>query len=209
MTGFASLLRSRTAEAHARAERTGVVAEVLAGTVTRPRYALWLRNLLPAYRELEHAAARHAARPGFGWMADPELQRAGPIAADLDALALAGEIPLLPPLLPSGQAYARRVKAAGEGAGDRLLAHAYTRYLGDLSGGQVIRRHLLRRFGPDFPASFTEFPGIPRPGTFVAGLRVALDEAGRHVADPEQVLEEAVVAFELNISLSEAVAAFG
>jgi heme oxygenase len=204
--GLSALLRARTANAHARAERSGVVAAILAGTVTRPRYALWLRNLLPVYQELEQAAARHRARPGFAWMADGRLHRAGRIAADLAALIGLDDLPVL----PAGRDYAQRVKAAGSGAGDRLLAHAYTRYLGDLSGGQVIRRHLLRRFGPEFRAvAFTEFPAIPRVGSFVADLRTALDDAGRHVAHPEQAIEEAVLAFELNIALSEAVAAFG
>ncbi len=203
--GLSGLLRARTTDSHARAERSGVVAAILAGTVTRPRYALWLRNLLPVYQELEQAALRHRARPGFAWMADSRLHRAGRIAADLDALAVSDAVFIL----PAGQGYVQRVKSADSGAGDRLLAHAYTRYLGDLSGGQVIRRHLLRQFGPDIPTSFTEFPTMPRVGAFVADLRAALDEAGHHVADREQVAEEAVVAFELNIALSEAVASSG
>jgi len=30
-----------------------------------------------------------------------------------------------------------------------LLAHAYVRYVGDLSGGQVIRRHVAKAYGTD------------------------------------------------------------
>jgi heme oxygenase len=107
-------------------------------------------------------------------------------------------------LLPEGEHYARRVACAGD---ERLIAHAYTRYLGDLNGGRALRRRLLSLFGSEFPVSFSAFPAIADIGGFVAGIRAALDEAGRQAVDPDGVVEEAAVAFAMNIRLSEAILA--
>ena len=85
--GLAHRLRARTIKEHARAELCGIVAAILTGTVTRPAYALYLRNLLPAYQEMERALRRHRARPGMAFLAQRSLLRARWIVADLDALA--------------------------------------------------------------------------------------------------------------------------
>jgi heme oxygenase len=203
---LADRLRARTIEAHARAERCGIVAEIMSETATVPGYALWLRNLLPAYQEIERALRHHRARPGFAYLAQTSLHRSEPIAADLEALTGTDWRAALP-LLPAGERYAARVVWAAEADHHLLLAHAYTRYLGDMNGGRIMRRRLTHRFGPDINATaFHEFPDIPRIGDFAAGFRAALDEAGTHAPDPGLVVEEAVIAFELNIKLSEEVA---
>ncbi len=112
------------------------------------------------------------------------------------------------PLLAAGWNYAERVRWVGAEDSELLCAHAYTRYLGDLYGGQTLRQHLIRRFGSQFRATaFTEFPAIEEIRSFAAGFGAALDEAGRHVADSRPVIEEAAVAFQLNIALSEEIAA--
>jgi heme oxygenase len=155
---------------------------------------------------MEQGLQRHRDLPGFGYMAQPALRRAGRIEADLDSLAGPGW-PSALPLLSTGVCYAERVRRAAAEAAELLYAHAYTRYLGDLYGGQTLRRHLIRRFGPDFRATaFTQFPAIEDIRAFSAGFGAALDEAGSHVADPDHVIEEAAVAFQLNIALSEEIA---
>ena len=206
--GLATALRERTARLHARAERSGVIALILAGIATPLSYGLYLRNLLPAYREMEQALLRHRSVPGLGYMAQSSLHRAGRIEADLEILAGRGW-PSALPLLSAGRCYAERIRWVGAKDADLLCAHAYTRYLGDLYGGQTLRRHLIRQFGSHFRATaFTEFPAIEEIRGFAAGFRAALDEAGGHVANSGQVIEEAVDAFELNIALSEEIAAF-
>ncbi|MCA0303952.1 MAG: biliverdin-producing heme oxygenase [Proteobacteria bacterium] len=201
---LSSLLREGTREQHARAERSGFVADLLRGRGGRDGYALFLRNLVPAYTALERGLERHRASPLFQAIDWPALYRADALARDLAALAGAGWADALA-LLPEGGRYADRVAAAGDGDGHRLLAHAYTRYLGDLSGGQVVVRLVGRSLGLGADAlAFYRFPGIADPDTFKAGFRRALDAAGRRI-DPAAVLDEAIRAFELNIALSEAV----
>ena len=135
------------------------------------------------------------------------MHRVEAILYDLDRLAGPGWSAGLP-LLPAGKRYAARVAWAGDG-GELLIAHAYVRYLGDLSGGQILRKCLFRLFGSDFAAAaFTEFRGIAAIGEFVAGFRAAVDAACDSFADPERIVEEAAMAFQMNISISEEVAAF-
>jgi heme oxygenase len=202
-------MRERTADLHTQAERGGIVAAILSGKATEWDYALYLRNLLPAYQAMEQGLRRRRGQPGFCVLARRSLHRASRIAADLDILCGPGWLADLP-LLVEGEIYAARVAAAGRDGGALLVAHAYTRYLGDLSGGQIMRKHLMRQFGPAFRATaFTEFPTITAIGEFVTVLRAALSEAGGAGPDGDRVVEEAAVAFRMNIQVSEGVAAFG
>jgi heme oxygenase (biliverdin-producing, ferredoxin) len=199
-------MRQSTADLHADAERTGVVAALLRGDITQDRYALYLRNLLPAYREMEHALQLGGTRPGLAGLRQPSLYRSARIAADLETLAGPHWDTCLP-LLPAGKAYANRVGLAGKGA--LLIAHCYTRILGDLNGGQLMRRRLIQLFGPDFQAlAFTAFPEIEDPQAFTAIYRNTLDHAGDDLADWAPVVDEAAVAFRMNITLSLEVQSF-
>jgi heme oxygenase len=200
---LAAALRMRTGALHARAERAGVVRAILAGEASRHGYALLLRNLLPAYQALETGLERHRAT--LAGLARPDVYRAGAIAADLAALS-GRDWPDRLRLLPAGARYAHRVALAAEGNGARLIAHAYARTLGDLSGGQVLRRLLARTLGVG-PGSLTflEFPTISDMAAFKADYRAALDRAGSTVGNLDDVVNEAAVAFRLNIHVAEAV----
>ncbi len=205
--GLARSLRTRTQPLHARAERSGIVAELLHGRGSRAGYALLLRNLLPAYQRLEQALERTRDAPGLAALAQPALYRAARLAADLEQLAGDRWQDALP-LLSAGQRYAAAVAAADEGTRERLVAHAYVRYLGDLSGGRVLGPLLARSLGlPPAALSFYDFPGIADPQRFKAAYRDAID---RSVSAPrafDAVLAEAELAFRLNIEVSEAVQA--
>ena len=201
---LSTLLREGTRAQHVRAERSGFIADLLRGRGERTGYVHLLRNLLPAYRALEQGLERHGASPVFAGLAWPALFRSLALERDLDAL-VGPDWPRTIALLPEGKRYAEVVAAASGGAGHRLLAHAYTRYLGDLSGGQVIGRLLGRSLGMGEEAlSFYRFAAIEDPDTFKRDFRHALDAASPLV-DRALVVEEAVTAFELNIALSEAI----
>ncbi|WP_257170128.1 biliverdin-producing heme oxygenase [Bradyrhizobium sp. SRS-191] len=193
-------MRERTKTLHVTAERTGIVAELLRGRGTVRAYALLLRNLLPVYEALEAQLIRHQSSAVIGPTVRPELHRCPAIKADLAALD-ASDLPLLPEAI----AYARAVKDAGSGSGHALLGHAYTRYLGDLSGGQIIKKILARSLALEPEAlSFYEFPAIADIPRFKTEYRDALERAGAGMADHDDVVEEAAIAFQLNITLSQA-----
>jgi heme oxygenase len=197
----------RTRELHVEAERTGIIRDLLRGEATREAYVLLIRNLLPAYQALEKGLARHRGSPALDRLIDFGLDRAPALEADL--VALCGErwnqgIPLL----AAGDFYARRIAKAAEADGSRLIGHAYTRYLGDLSGGQILQRLLAQSLDLRLSElSFYDFSRFSDLDALKAEYRQALDDAGAQIADPQLVIEEAAIAFSLNIDLSCAVKA--
>ncbi len=206
--GPASLLealRERTRDLHKLAERSGIIAEILQAGGTRKGYALLLRNLLPVYEALEKQLATLAGSPLVGPLTYPELMRTSSIRRDLEALNFdAAELPLL----PATAAYVEAIIEASGGDGGRLIAHAYVRYLGDLSGGQIFKRLLARSLLllPE-TLTFYDFPAIADIAAFKSEYRTAIDRAGDESGDFEAIVEEGARAFELNIALSIAIQA--
>jgi heme oxygenase (biliverdin-producing, ferredoxin) len=204
---LAAALQERTHDLHRRAEQSGFIRDMLRGRASRAGYVLYLRNLVPAYRALEQGLEGHRRTVGVGALANPALYRAPAIEADLVALAGPGWGDTIPTLV-EGERYGRRVLSAGEGDGGRLIGHAYTRYLGDLSGGQILGRLLARslHLTPTM-LSFYAFPQIRDVDAFKERYRAALDLAADELTDVDAVVDEAAVAFQLNIDLSLAVQA--
>jgi heme oxygenase len=195
-------LRERTADLHTRAERSGIIADILHGRASRDGYVLMLRNFLPVYQALEQRLERHAGSPAVGPIARPELARAAAIEADLASLSAAMSAL---PVLPATVNYVDAIVRAADGDGGRLIAHAYARYLGDLSGGQILKKLLVRSLDlPPGALSFYEFPDIGDIAAFKAEYRAAIDRAGDEIGDFEAVVEEGAKAFQLNIDLSTA-----
>lgn len=184
-----------------------MVHDVLRGCAERNGYALLLRNLLPAYRELEAGLDRHRTAPGLRLIAQTAVYRASAIESDL--VALCGESwEATLSLLPASERYARRIREVAAGEATRLIAHAYARYLGDLSGGQILRARLARSLGLDERAlAYYAFPEIADLSAFKGAYRDAVDRAALEITGIENVIEEAAIAFHLNIDLSVAVKA--
>ena len=112
------------------------------------------------------------------------------------------------PVLPATTDYVDAIVRAGMGDGGRLVAHAYARYLGDLSGGQILKRLLARSLDLHPAAlSFYDFSAIDDVAAFKADYRAAIDRAGDVSEDFDAIVEEGARAFELNIALSVALQA--
>jgi heme oxygenase len=193
-------LRERTRDLHTQAERSGIIADILHGRAPRDGYVLLLRNLLPVYQTLEQQLTRWAWSPIMGPFIRPELARAGSIENDLQVLSTgvpAGSV------LPATAKYVNAILQASEDNGRRLIAHAYARYLGDLSGGQIVKRLLARSLDlPPAALSFYDFSAISDIATFKSEYRAAIDRAGDESDDFVAIVEEGALAFRLNIELS-------
>jgi hypothetical protein len=90
-----------------------------------------------------------------------------------------------------------------------ILAHAYTRYLGDLSGGQILARTAVKTYG--LPAgkgvSFYNFEevgtSVSQVKAFKREYRASMDALQFSVSQADALVEEANVAFLMNMLLFE------
>jgi heme oxygenase len=154
---------------------------------------------------MEAELEARGGQPAFRRLAHPAVYRANAIETDLTAL-YGGLWADVLPLLPAGRRYAHRIEFIAQGDGNRLIAHVYTRYLGDLNGGQILKRLLGQSLGLEADAlSFFDFPGIADMSQFKADYRSAIDLSAPEIADIGPVIEEAAIAFDLNIQVSGAV----
>lgn len=212
---LAQRLRDETRPLHTRAERAGLMPALLRGTLPRPAYADLLRHLLALYEPLEAALARHAGHPWLaGWPLDA-LRRRTALGDDLALFsapvpAAAGRSDAASaPLVPALQAMRDRIThLAGAPAAGLLLAHAYVRYLGDLSGGQAVARRVRTAYGlaPGEGTRFYAF-GSPEAATaLLARCRQALAETQPSPADADALVAEACWSFERHAELFEQLA---
>ena len=84
-----------------------------------------------------------------------------------------------------------------------FVAHHYTRYLGDLSGGQHIGRVVARHYGltPDHGGRFSRFESISDPSAFKDAYRRSLDAAPWDHDERQEVVEEIRTAYRLNTAV--------
>lgn len=195
----------RTKTLHVEAERSGIIRDMLRGQASREGYTLFLRNLLPAYEALETGFKQHRSSIELSELASFDLARAPAIRSDLNALCGSGWHDRIP-LLDAGKKYGVKVHEAAEGDGTKLIAHAYTRYLGDLSGGLILQKLLARTPGlQPSELSFYHFPTFADLAKLKNEYRDALDRAASKAVNPDQIVEESADAFRMNIELSWAV----
>lgn len=196
-------LRQETKQAHTRAERSGLMRDLLAGTLAPERYVALLANLHAIYSELERALSRNAAHPLIQPIHDAALDRVAPLTRDLETLA-GPDWATRHPITPATSAYVDRLRLAAADPA-RLVAHSYTRYLGDLSGGQILKRIVLKLLGAEGEraVSFYEFPRITDPDAFKQRYRAALDALPIDRTTSDRVVAEALEAFDLNARLFE------
>ncbi|EST06711.1 hem oxygenase-like protein [Kalmanozyma brasiliensis GHG001] len=87
-----------------------------------------------------------------------------------------------------------------------LVAHAYTRYLGDLSGGQHIVRKVSKRFPTTTPNdgfAFYHFAGTDLKARFRVAMEQAVPEGEKSQQVVQELVREANTAFDLNTGLFE------
>jgi heme oxygenase len=198
--GLAARLRRETAALHGAAERSPLMAALIAGTIEREAYVALLANLLPLYRTLESALAQRRDDARLAFACAPHLSRSARIEQDLQVLAAGRR---LPPTAPAARAYVERLAQLAQTEPLRLLAHAYVRYLGDLYGGQQLARTLrscLDLAGADGTRFYDFGPPASLPAQRAA-FRAGLDALPHQGADAEALVAEARDAFERHIAL--------
>lgn len=197
---LSTAMREGSRAEHEAAENSSFMSELLEGRLGPEAYVDLLLRLRRVYAALEEAMRARRTDPLVADLYDPALERLAAIDADLAFWApeRSGEFVES----KAATAYADRLRAAGAWGG-LLVAHHYTRYLGDLSGGQVIGRMLQRTY--DLPegqgVAFYEFSAIPKPKPYKDRYRAALDALALDPSSIDRVVDEVKVAFRMNQAL--------
>lgn len=193
-------LRAGTQAGHDAAERTPFVLDLLAGRLPRQEYAALTAQHFFIYEALESAAVAMADDPVAGVFVYPELTRLPAIIADLEFLCgphWADRIAAS----PATAAYCTRLREVAFDRPAGFIAHHYTRYLGDLSGGQDIGRVVTDVYGlVDQGRRFYTFEGV-QPKAFLARYRAQLDALSWPPAEEDYFLSEVSRAYTLNTAV--------
>lgn len=207
MTGFAARIRRATMVEHREAENRTFISRLLAGTVPPAGFAELTAQYLVIYRELEIAATALRDHEVAGPFADPALFRVSALESDLAALYGPGRQSVVP-VHDATERYAQRLREYCRTSPAHFIAHHYVRYLGDLSGGQLIARTLTEKYGLGAAGTaFYRFDQIDDLRAYKTAYRAKLDA----LTLPEEQLAVAVAeaqrAFQLNGAVFQDLAA--
>ncbi|GAA0646339.1 biliverdin-producing heme oxygenase [Streptomyces thermocarboxydovorans] len=206
MDSFSTLIRTASHEEHVEAETSTFMSDMLGGRLGVDAFARYTEQLWFVYEALETAAERLAADPVAGPFIRPELMRLASLERDLEHLRGPGWRASLS-ALPATRAYADRVRECAERWPGGYVAHHYTRYLGDLSGGQIIRDKAERTWGfarKGDGVRFYVFEGIPNPAAFKRMYRGLLDAVPADDLEKQRIVAECKAAFALNTGVFRA-----
>ncbi|MCW4385750.1 biliverdin-producing heme oxygenase [Salinibacterium sp. SYSU T00001] len=200
LTPFSQALRERTWSRHGESEGARFMTDLMKGSGTLDDYTQLVVQHWFIYDVLEQVAARMADDELVGGLIAPELVRLPAIEADLRHLMGEGWREGIRPV-PATIAYCERMREVADWNGG-VIAHHYTRYLGDLSGGQHIGRLMQRHFGlDDEGVAFYRFDGIASPTEFKDAYRAGLDAIAWDAAERDRVIDEVIVAYDFNTRL--------
>ncbi|MFC7329979.1 heme oxygenase (biliverdin-producing) [Marinactinospora rubrisoli] len=198
---FSERLRTATWDRHEDAEGQGFTQALLAGRLSREGYAAMVAQHYFAYTALEEVAEALAGDPVAGPVVTRELDRVPALRRDLAALYGPHWGHTIRPSRPTATYVARIRQMLDWPAG--FVAHHYTRYLGDLSGGQFIRRIAARSYGLDAEAgvAFYDFGALGSLPAFKAGYRERLDALPIGESERRRVVDETRLAYQLNVEV--------
>ncbi|UFS58503.1 biliverdin-producing heme oxygenase [Subtercola endophyticus] len=198
---FSQALRERTWSGHGESEGAGFMSDLMSGRGSRDDYIALVAQHYFIYEAIESAAEKMADDPTAAPFISPKLTRLPAIREDLRFLIGDDWLEQITPLNTTAR-YVARINEVGERWPGGFIAHHYTRYLGDLSGGQVIRTLMQRQFGFETNGvGFYLFADIAKPREFKETYRAQLDAVGWSADERDRVIDEVIEAYRFNTEL--------
>lgn len=191
-------LRHSTMSAHKNAETGGFIRQLFSGKCSTESYIFYLGALKQVYTTLEKALAQNQQHPAVKPIYFPELFREASLESDLKNWTSSEQINIPDDLKIAVSHYTDRIQQVSHQSPALLVAHSYVRYLGDLSGGQMLAKALSRHKPKINGYSFYEFKNIEaEPMKHL--YRQRLDAIGfEHPELVSHICDEACLVFDLN-----------
>jgi len=198
---FSQALRERTRGGHSDSEGASFMDDLMTGKGSRDDYVSLVAQHFFIYEALEAAAEKMRDDADAAAFITPQLTRLPALESDLEFLIGSDWRSVIAPL-PTTARYVDRIQTVAATWSGGFIAHHYTRYLGDLSGGQIIRTLMQRQFGFDTNGvGFYLFDAIAKPKEFKDVYRAQLDAVTWGDEERERVIDEVMIAYRFNTEL--------
>ena len=197
---FAAQIKQGTKESHSAAENTKFVASFLRGVLDPQEYRKLIANFYYVYSAMEEEVEALKDHPVVGKINLPELPRKESLKEDLSYYYG----PSWETEIKQSEAcvkYVNRIREIAKDDPNLLVGHHYTRYLGDLSGGQILRGIAENSLKPEKGKglSFYDFSEISDSKKYKKVYRQLLDGLDVGQDDVDNIIREANYAFKLNM----------
>lgn len=203
---LSELLKEGTKESHEKAENCTFVKDFLKGRIKSELFKLATAALYFTYSALEEELDRNKEQPAIEPLYFPlELHRKENLMKDVSYFYGDGWEDTIQPS-EATQEYVERIHYIGRHSPELLVAHAYTRYMGDLSGGQILKKVAQRAL--HLPSTgegvqFYEFSNVTNAQKFKQLYRARLNTLELDTETEQGIVEEANRAFEFNMKVFE------
>ena len=200
VSDFALQLKTETKKSHSAAENTKFVGAFLRGVVSKESYKQLVANFYFIYSAMEEEMERLKDHPVVGKMYFEVLNRTNALERDLRYYYGPMWRSLIKPT-EQCQRYVNRISEVAEDDPELLVGHLYTRYMGDLSGGQILKgiaeKAMVLREGEGL--HFYDFKDISDKKGFKTRYRSSLDSLPINQSEANAIINEANYAFRLNL----------
>jgi heme oxygenase len=188
------------------AENTSFVTSFLRGVVSEESYRTLVSNLYFVYTALEDVAEHLKDNDQVSPILFDELKRHRSLADDLDYFYGEGWHETIYPS-DATKVYIERMREVARQEPHLFIGHHYTRYMGDLSGGQVLKGIAKKslKIG-DEAFNFYEFKDTPHAVAFKNNYRGTLNCLPLTQTEVDGIITEANHAFRLNMHMFEELA---
>ena len=203
---LATALKEGTKKSHTAAENTKFVSSFLRGVLDPEEYRKLLTNFYYVYDVMEFHI-KNSDDPRVKAIYYPELERKKYLEEDLEYFYGPGWKEMQEPS-EAAATYFYRIHEVAEQDPYLLIAHHYTRYIGDLSGGKILKGITERVLKPPVGKGlkFYEFPDISNAKEFKNNYREILNNLGMNESETNALITEANYAFRLNMYMFEELA---
>ncbi len=197
---FALQLKTETKKSHSAAENTKFVSSFLKGVISKESYKQLCANFYFIYTAMEEEFKKHKDHPVVGEIHNEVLSRTNNLERDLRYYY--GPIWRYH-IKPTEQCqrYVNRIREVSEDDPELLVGHHYTRYMGDLSGGQILRGIAAKSLNlrDNEGLWFYEFDKIDDKKAFKNTYRNVLNNLRINQSQANAIITEANFAFRLNM----------